>query len=196
MKQRIPCHPGIIALLAAALFLPACASGQHAGERPADWAQPVASPGAPNLFRVSGTLYRGAQPTVEGMRELKKLGIKTIINLRANHSDLELLGDTGLNYIYIPMTAWSPGNDDVIRFLKAVTDPANQPVFLHCMHGADRTGTLTAIYRMAVMDWPREKAISEMKEGGFGYHSLWNTSLIPFLEKIDIAKIKRDAGLR
>ncbi|MBN1533710.1 MAG: tyrosine-protein phosphatase [Spirochaetes bacterium] len=196
MKQRIIRYPGIAALLAATLLLPGCTTGRNQGARPDDWAQPVTRPGAPNLFRVSETFYRGAQPSTEGMRELKRLGITTVINLRANHSDRQALGDTGLRYIYLPMTAWNPEYRDVIRFLKVVTDPVNQPVFLHCMHGADRTGMLTAVYRMTVMGWPREKAISEMKEGGFGYHSVWNSSLIPFLEKIDIDKTKEDAGLR
>ena len=50
-------------------------------------------PGLPNLHQVSDTLYRGAQPTVEGMGELKKLGVKTVISLRAHHNDDGGAGD-------------------------------------------------------------------------------------------------------
>ena len=44
-------------------------------------AQALSLPGCKNLYRVSETLYRGAQPTAEGFKKLKKLGIKTVLNL-------------------------------------------------------------------------------------------------------------------
>jgi hypothetical protein len=62
--------------------------------------------GCPNLCKVSDTLYRGAQPTQEGFENLKKLGIKTVVNLRDHHSDQELLGTTGLRYVPIPIDTW------------------------------------------------------------------------------------------
>ena len=48
----------------------------------AKWAERIELPGLPNLHKVSDDLYRGAQPTAEGMRQLKKIGIKTVVNLR------------------------------------------------------------------------------------------------------------------
>ena len=39
---------------------------------------------------------------------------------------------------------------DVVRFLKIVTDPESGSVLVHCLHGADRTGTMCALYRVAV----------------------------------------------
>src|SRR5258706_9038328 len=55
--------------------------------RPPSWARPLVLPGLTNFYQVSTNLYRGAQPTAEGMRQLKAMGIKTVINLRAFHSD-------------------------------------------------------------------------------------------------------------
>ncbi len=65
---------------------------------------------------------------------------------------------------------------------------------MHCLHGADRTGPMCAIYRMAVEGWSKEEAIKEMKEGNFGYHSVWK-NLISYLRELDLKKIKNEAGI-
>ena len=39
--------------------------------RPANWAQKIERPGLPNLHQVTTNLFRGAQPTAEGMKELE-----------------------------------------------------------------------------------------------------------------------------
>jgi hypothetical protein len=85
-------------IAAASVFLltwVGCSSTPTAN-RPETWAQPVKLEGVPNLYRISGELYRGDQPSAQGMQNLKNLGIKTIINLRSFHSDRDEIGDTGL----------------------------------------------------------------------------------------------------
>ena len=68
------------------------------------WAERIELPGLPNLHKVSDDLYRSAQPTAEGMQQLEKLGVKTVINLRSLHSDRDEIKDTGLTYEHIYMT--------------------------------------------------------------------------------------------
>jgi protein tyrosine phosphatase (PTP) superfamily phosphohydrolase (DUF442 family) len=163
--------------------------------RPANWAVKLDRPGLPNLHKVNDGLYRGAQPTAEGIRELEKLGVKTIICLRDNHSDKEILGQSKIAYVYIPVKTWSPTEDQVIRFLQIIADKNRGPVFVHCKHGADRTGTMCAIYRVAVDGWTKRQAIDEMTTGGFGFHSIW-TNLPKFVESLDVEKVKKKAGLK
>jgi len=170
-----------------------CASVPTAN-RPETWAQPVKLSGVPNLYRVSDELYRGDQPSPQGMQDLKDLGIKTIVNLRSFHSDRDEIGDTGLAYEHITMKAWHPEEKEAVRFLKIVTDPERTPVLVHCQHGADRTGTLVAIYRIAVQGWSKTEAIREMTEGGFGFHRIWS-NLPRWIEKLDIDLIKKQAGM-
>ena len=158
------------------------------------WAERIKLPGVPNLYKVSGDLYRGAQPTAEGMKQLEKLGIQTVVNLRAFHSDRGELEGTDLSYEHIGTKTWYIEDKDVIRFLKIVTDPNRTPVFLHCQHGADRTGTFSAIYRIAVQGWSKDEAIKEMTRGGFGFHSLWQ-NLRGYIRDLDIQKIEQKAGL-
>jgi tyrosine-protein phosphatase SIW14 len=82
----------------------------------------------------------------------------------------------------------------VIRFLRIATDPTKQPVFLHCQHGSDRTGTMIAVYRMTVDGWTVNEAIDEMMRGGYGFHSMW-TNLTAYLRELDVERIRREAGI-
>jgi protein tyrosine phosphatase (PTP) superfamily phosphohydrolase (DUF442 family) len=176
---------------------PGAQSGQPAASaRNPLWAAPLERPGLPNLHKVSDDLYRGAQPAPEGFPELKKMGIKMVVNLRADHSDAEEISGTGLGYVSIPMHAWHPEDEDVIRFLQVVADPAKTPVFVHCQYGADRTGMIIASYRIAVEGWTVEEAVDEMINGGFKFHPWWRGTLVGYLKELDFAKIKKEAGLK
>ena len=164
---------------------------QAAGRK---WAEPVQLPGLPNLHKVSDELYRGAQPAAEGMKELEKLGVKTVVNLRFLTSDHTELEGTSLIYEHINMVSFYPVTENVVHFLKIVTDPNRTPVFVHCQHGADRTGTMCAVYRVAVQGWSKDEAIEEMTKGGFGHHPIWK-NLPQFIRELDIDQVKRAAGL-
>ncbi len=163
-------------------------------QRPSEWAQPMQREGLPNLFRVSPVLYRGAQPEKEGFPALQAMGIKTVVSLRALHGDRSLLRSTALDYERIRFSTWDPEEEQMVHFLRIVTDPRRQPVFVHCQHGADRTGTMIALYRIAVEGWDKEAAIREMTEGGYGFHSIW-AHLPVFIRNLDVEKIRLQAGI-
>jgi protein tyrosine phosphatase (PTP) superfamily phosphohydrolase (DUF442 family) len=162
--------------------------------RPANWAQPLGAPGLDNLFQVRPDLYRGARPTAEGVRQLKAMGVKTIVNLEVLHSDRASSADAGLNYVHISFKAWHPEEEDMIAFLKVLADANLTPVFVHCQYGADRTGTMCALYRVAAQGWSKEGAIDEMTRGGFGFHADWQ-NLLEFLDELDVEALKRQAGI-
>jgi len=185
---------GIVSIIIFVMVTAASGAELSPADRPAHWAQPIQMQGVPNLHKVSDTLYRSAQPSAEGMRNLKAMGIETIVNLRAFHSDRDKIGDTGLAYEHIYMKAWHPEEEDVVRFLQIVTNPKRTPVLVHCLHGADRTGTMCAIYRVAIQGWSKEEALQEMTQGGFGFHGIWE-NLIRWINAVDIEKIKKRAGI-
>jgi protein tyrosine phosphatase (PTP) superfamily phosphohydrolase (DUF442 family) len=159
------------------------------------WAEPLKVEGLPNLHKVSDRLYRSAQPEKEGMAGLKSLGIKTVVSLRANHSDETMLKGTGCAYRSIPIDTWNLKEKQVVEFLKIVSDPSNAPVLVHCQHGADRTGTMCAVYRIVFDGWTKEQAILEMKEGGYGFHSVW-AHIPKWIQKLDIESVKAQAGIK
>ncbi|NIA20428.1 MAG: protein-tyrosine-phosphatase [Anaerolineaceae bacterium] len=158
------------------------------------WATPLQKPGLPNLFQVSDSLYRSAQPAAEGFRQLKALGVKTVLNLRSAHSDRNEIGDTDLAYEHIWFRTWHPEDEDVVRFLRIVTNPDRTPVLVHCQRGADRTGMMCAIYRVAVNGWSKDEAIREMTDGGFGFDDRWQ-NLVKYIRQLDVDELKRKASL-
>jgi protein tyrosine/serine phosphatase len=162
--------------------------------RPEKWAAPLSVAGVPNLHKVTDGLYRSAQPTGEGWKNLKALGITTVVNLRSSHSDREAIAPLGIAYEHIPMKAWHAEHQDIARFLKIVSDPKRAPVLVHCEHGADRTGTMCAVYRIVVQGWTKEEALKEMTQGGFGFHETWQ-NLLHSVEKLDVTKLRAEAGI-
>jgi protein tyrosine/serine phosphatase len=165
-----------------------------AASRPEGYAKPLAGDGLSNFFQVSNVLYRGAQPSAEGMKTLEKMGIRTVVNLRSMHSDRKKLKGTSLKYVHIPINTFNVKEEHVVAFLKVMADPANHPVFLHCQHGADRTGMMSAFYRIMFEGWSREDAMREMLEGGYGFHSVWK-NILSFLKNADLDRIRKKAGL-
>jgi protein tyrosine phosphatase (PTP) superfamily phosphohydrolase (DUF442 family) len=180
----------LVTLLSTAIAVAA----QDSTNRPANWAQKIEVAGVQNCFEVTTNLYRGAQPTAEGMVHLKAMGIKTVVNLRAWHSDKDKVAGTGLKSVWFETEPWHGDEEDVVRFLKAVTDTNNLPAFVHCERGADRTGVMCAMYRVVVCGWTKPEAIAEMENGGFGFNPVWH-DLVIFVEKADVNKIMREAGL-
>ena len=198
----------IYAALAVGTILAACAALQRLQSRcrpgPGDAAATASSPGRPwaarldrpglhNLHRVSDDLYRGAQPAAEGMRQLKAMGVRTVVNLRARHSDAGPLGGTGLDYEHLPVDLQRLDRALIVRFLRIVTDERRTPVFVHCQVGAHRTGVMCAIYRVAVQGWSTDEAIREMTDGGFGFRG--GRKVVACIEQLDVQAIRRRAGL-
>lgn len=123
-----------------------------------------------NFGKLNDNYYRGSQPTAGQFDELKKRGIKTVIDLRKDSIDgaSQRARDAGLQYVNIPLTTKQPATDDQTgQFLKLVNDPANWPVFVHCKGGRHRTGEMTAIYRITHDGWSGDKAYEEMKKYDF-----------------------------
>jgi protein tyrosine/serine phosphatase len=176
-------------LLVALLFM---AQISWAGEssRPENWAVPIELPGVVNLHRVNENLYRSEQPTSEGMKNLKEIiGIKTVINLRAFHSDADEVRGSGLLNEELSVKTWHIEDEDVVRVLKLIRNKENGPFLIHCHYGGDRTGLMSAMYRIVEQDWSKDEAIKEMVDGGYGFHPIWS-NIIKYILNVDVKKIK------
>jgi protein tyrosine/serine phosphatase len=174
-------------LISAESTTPAPAAAK--AERNPEWAAPVPLAGVPNLHKVADGVYRSAQPTAEGFKNLEKLGIKTVINLRALHDDAGETKGTKLRRVDVPVNTWHIEEADVIRVMTLLAQKENGPFLIHCQHGADRTGLMCAMYRILVQGWTKDKALDEMTNGGYGYHTVW-ANIITYIQKADVAKLK------
>lgn len=125
-----------------------------------------------NFGRINAKYYRGAEPDAGDYGDLAALGIRTFVDLRSDDVDpaeRTFVETAGMNYFQLPMnTRVAPTAAEVQSFLQIVNDPANQPVFVHCVGGKHRTGVMTAIYRMTQDGWSGEQAFREMKQYKFG----------------------------
>ena len=160
-----------------------------ATSRPAEWAQPISQEGVPNLFKVTDHLYRSAQPSAAGMKNLESIGIRTVINLRAFHSDHAEVAGTALLNEELSVKTWHLEDEDVARVLRMLKDTARGPYLVHCQHGADRTGTMIAMYRIIFQGWSKEKAIDELVNGGYGFHPIWK-NILEYVQNVDVEKIR------
>jgi protein tyrosine/serine phosphatase len=190
--MRIPVPLIAVAALAMATLFCVQSDAPDGGARLASWAVPQGEQaGLSNFFKVDKGLYRGAQPEDDGFESLKSLGIKTVINLRTYHSDRSECEEHDLGYRHITVQAWEGEDEEVVEFLRIVSDPASQPVFVHCLHGSDRTGVMCAVYRIVIQGWSKEDAIREMVEGGYGFHSVWY-NLVDYVEELDVERIRAE----
>lgn len=124
-----------------------------------------------NFGQIDEHYYRGAQPKGDDFHALAALGVKMMIDLAREGDPAEEANAkaAGINFVRIPMTTHEVPSPKVIaQFLQLVNDPANQPVYVHCIGGKHRTGVMTAIYRMTVDGWNAAKALAEMKQYKFG----------------------------
>jgi len=123
-----------------------------------------------NFGKVNDNYYRGSQPEAADFEQLKRLGIKTVIDLRKDFVEQapEWARSAGMQYFNIPLKASRAATEEQTNyFLSLVNDPKNWPVYVHCKGGRHRTGALTAIYRITKDGWTADQAYKEMKAYDF-----------------------------
>ena len=125
----------------------------------------------PNFAVVAPGILRGAAPTAEGLKKLKAQGVRTIIDLRIEKKgqaeEEAAVKALGLKRIRIPMGREAPTPKQVELFLKTLERANQEPVFVHCQHGADRTGAMVGIWRVTHQGWSFEQTYKEMRKYGF-----------------------------
>ena len=166
---------------------------QQTPARNARWAVPISLEGVPNLHRISPNLYRSEQPTALGMKKLEQLGIRTVINLRFFNDDRKKAAGTLLRTERVKILTWDIDDDQVVAVMRLLSDPQNGPYLIHCQHGADRTGLMSAMYRILDQGWTVDEALAELTGGGYGYHSMW-TNILRYVRSADIEKLRAEIG--
>lgn len=163
--------------------------GAAVAKRPSIWANKITNTSLTNLYKIDEDIFRCEQPDEKSFKELEKLGIKSVLNLRNKHSDSLFLQDSPLQCFKVNMEAKDITDDEMILALKALKD-APKPIVVHCKHGADRTGVVIAMYRVIFQDWTKEKAIGELKYGGFGFHEAF-ANIPLYIQQTNVAEMKK-----
>jgi protein-tyrosine phosphatase len=92
--------------------------------------------------------------------------VRTVLNLRGDDEHARAEGREaralGLRYFNVPISrAGRPSRERIEELMALVDAPENQPVFVHCKRGADRTGAFVAAYRITHDGWTGERALAE-----------------------------------
>ena len=126
--------------------------------------------GVVNYTRIDATVACAGATPPTAMAELKARGFVSIINFRtegepgANVKEGRAAAEgVGLKYYHLPFRQATPEVTET--FLKAVADPVNQPVFIHC-GSANRVGAMWLIKRVKVDGWSVEAATDEAQAIG------------------------------
>ena len=127
-----------------------------------------------NFGQMDERFFRGAQPKKEDYSDLAALGIKTVIDLRADPEDYEkqMVESLGMHYVNIPMIEKKyPQEGQVEQFLKLVNDPETGKFYVHCAGGRHRTGVMGAVYRFTRYGWNYDQVYQEMKD--YDFYTRW-----------------------
>jgi protein tyrosine/serine phosphatase len=117
-----------------------------------------------------GQAYRSGQLDGESFKFVFDInGIRTVINLRGENPDelwyqqeVAATLEKGVTLANIPMSAKSlPSRETLLAIYDTITT-AEYPILIHCQAGADRTGAVSAIWRMVILGEPREAAQAEL----------------------------------
>jgi tyrosine-protein phosphatase SIW14 len=162
-------------------------------------AEKISIPGIPNAGKISDSLFRGAQPDLSHLSDLKKLGITTIVDLRQESSgtrdrEKTLAESLGMHFISIPVGGFStPTSAQLAEFFSAVREAPMQKIFVHCRFGQDRTGVFIASYRIAFDHWTPDQAMDEMLQ--FGFNRAWHPAMADFVQALP-SKLATDQTLK
>jgi protein tyrosine phosphatase (PTP) superfamily phosphohydrolase (DUF442 family) len=135
----------------------------------------------PLFHRANESYTRGGEPGRGGVEMLLRLGIRAVVDLRSVYDfkdDIKKAAETvGISYHWLPMSVWNaPTDEQTNEFIRLVSDKSKGPFYVFCADGLNRTGEMSAIYRIASDGWTVEQSLKEMDELGFNpyYYTLRN----------------------
>lgn len=129
-------------------------------------------PGTMNYTRGDATFACAGATGPEAMPKIKELGFASVISLRLStenganiDAESAAAAQAGLKFIHIPVSGSAPEVASIDRFLDAVKDTSNQPMFIHCA-SANRASALWSIKRVMLDGWTIDRAMTEAETLG------------------------------
>jgi protein tyrosine phosphatase (PTP) superfamily phosphohydrolase (DUF442 family) len=149
------------------------------------FAKKIQAPGLSAVGKLNDFVFRGSQPNADGIKELKKLGITTIVDLRGERqgtveTERALAEAAGMRLVSIRASGWSPPTDEQLaQFFSLLRKRPPETLYVHCWLGDDRTGVFLAAYRIAFEHWTPEQALREMYF--FHFKGFWHPSMKTYI---------------
>jgi uncharacterized protein (TIGR01244 family) len=164
------CMPNCLALLLAAGLTMA----QVAAQKPAQ-PETVRCGTIQKLSRLAD-IYVGGQPGKEDFAELKKLGIKTILNFRKadeiSFDERAVVEAQGIAYVHLPFQKAEELTDALLdKAREVLRNPKNRPVLVHC-GSANRAAAVWLAYRVLDDKVSWDQAVQEARTMGLAERGL------------------------
>lgn len=136
----------------------------------------------PRNFHVvdEGRLYRSGQPDAARLATaIDQYGIRTVLNLRGRNvgrdwydAETRVCQEKGVAHVDYAMSNRDWPTLDMLKAVIETLRTAEYPMLIHCEGGADRTGVVSAIYRMAVLGNPKPEALHELSIEHFHFRAI------------------------
>jgi uncharacterized protein (TIGR01244 family) len=128
--------------------------------------------GITNFAQVETTVACAGAVTPSAVAGIKKMGFASIINLRLDtekgadiDAEAAAAKAAGINFVHLPVNGNAPDPAVADRFLKFITEPGNQPAFIHCASG-NRAAAMWLIKRVLIDKWDNDRAWEEASQLG------------------------------
>ena len=128
--------------------------------------------GVTNFAQVETTVACAGAVTPSAVAGIKKMGFASIINLRLDtekgadiDAEAAAAKAAGINFVHLPLSGTAPDPAVADRFLKIITEPGNQPAFIHCASG-NRAAAMWLIKRVLIDKWDNDRALEEATQLG------------------------------
>lgn len=121
-----------------------------------------------NKHRIGPNAWRAAQPAPHNIAQFKRLGIKTIVNLRGERMSgsywLEVAAckRLGIRLENCVVRSRAAPSVEELRAAKELFERIEFPMLLHCKSGADRAGLMSVLYMHLVEGQPIEQAVEQL----------------------------------
>lgn len=126
-------------------------------------------------LKQDGRFYVGGAPTLQGLDDVKSLGVTTIIDLRQPNEDPlnepVAARTKGFHYIRLPMSGDRLSADQAERFMEAMHQHDGEKVLIHCA-GGNRAAAMYGLYLGASGACPTREALERAKKAGLTNQTL------------------------
>lgn len=139
----------------------------------------------PNRHKVSEKVWRAAQPLPHQIAAAKRLGVRTILNLRGQFDiatyvyEREACRRAGLKLVDFRVKSRNAPTLEELRGARDVFQSIEYPILMHCKSGADRVGLMSVLYRHLHDGVPMHQAIDQLSLR-YGHIKQANTGIIDY----------------
>lgn len=138
-----------------------------------------------NRHKVADNVWRAAQPLPHQIAAAKRMGIRTIVNLRGP-SDLatyayerEACRRAGLKLVDFSVKSRRAPTVSELRAARDLFQNVEYPILMHCKSGADRAGLMSVLYRHIHEGVPMDVAIRQLSLR-YGHVAQANTGILDY----------------